>query len=176
MKLLLPLCIILLAFGCQNDRGEQLFRIDYQPLDLTLPAGQPAFQSFVIARPEMNSQLQQALDDNNVSLEDVDEIGGTFARISSLSGEDFSQLREVNLRICPVGQENGCDQFDVLFSLDDLYLRRDLVLNLNPGLRNFKELVASGNFRMELVFFFGETSSQTIDFRLEWGIRGVSRE
>lgn len=175
MKLLFPFLLVLLAFGCQNDTGEQLFQITYPPRDFTLSAGVPAFQSFVVALDNMPSQYETALNGANVSRDQVDEVSGFFARITSLSGEDFGQLSRANLRICPVDQENGCNQFDILFSLDDLYQRRDLVLNLNPGLRNFKELVESGNFRMELVFFFAETSTRSIDCRLEWSVRGVNR-
>lgn len=176
MKLLFPLLLIFLVFGCRNDRGEQLFRIDYAPVDFTLQPGVPAFQTLIFPQPDFDGRIQQALTENNVSLEEVDEISGAFARIVSLSGEDFRELREVELRICPVDQEGGCDAFDVLFSVDDLFGRRDVVLNLNPGLRNFKELVAAGNFRVELAFFFGITSSQSIDCRLEWAIRGVARD
>lgn len=176
LTLLLAAATLLLSSGCRDDSAEQLFVINYPIQDFNLPPGVPSFQSFVVARDNMASMYQQALSNNNVSMDQVDEVGGFFARITSLSGEDFGQLREVDLRICPVDQANGCDQFDVLFSVDDLFLRRDLILNLNPGLRNFKALVAEGNFRMELVFVFAETSSQSIDCRLEWSIRGVSRE
>jgi hypothetical protein len=176
LTLLLAIVITFFSSGCRNDNGEQLFVINYPIQDFNLPPGIPSFQSFVVARANVASLYEQALSDNNVSMDEVDEVGGFFARITSLSGEDFGQLREVDLRICPVAQPNGCDQFDILFSVDDLYLRRDLILNLNPGLRNFKELVSSGNYRMELVFVFAETSSQSIDCRLEWSIRGVSRD
>lgn len=175
MNRLLLICCVLLAFGCRNDTGETLFQITYPPRDFSLPAGWPPFQSLVIPLGDMNSQYESALNGANVSRDQVDEVSGLFARVSSLSGEDFRQLRKVDLRICPVEQQNGCTEFDILFSLGDLYNRRDVILNLNPGLRNFKELVETGNFQAELVFNFAEISSQSIDFRLEWAIRGVDR-
>lgn len=174
LRLSFFLWLVLLVAGCRDDEGEQLFTTVYPPLDFQLTAGIPPFQAFVVRLEEVNSQWTESLDGANVSPDQVDEVGGFFARITSLSGEDFGQLREVELRICPLDQGN-CDQFDILFSLDDLYLRRNLVLNLNPGLRNFRELVSSGRFNFELVFFYGETASQSIDCRLEWAIRGVAR-
>jgi len=173
--LYLLLLSIVLAFGCQQDLGEQLFEINYPPLDFTLPPGQPPFQAFVLAQSNMTSRFEDALNNNNISADEVDEVSGLFARITSLSGEDFGQLEGVDLRLCPVGQTNGCSEFDILFSIDNLYRRREVVINLNPGLRNFKELFESDRFDMELVFFSGETTNQSIDCRLEWSVRGVNR-
>lgn len=101
-------------------------------------------------------------------------MSGLFARITSLSGEDFSQLRGIDLRICSVDERN-CTEFDVLFSVDDLFRRRDLRINLNPGLRNFLEVFNEEFVRLEIVFTSGQTTTQSIDCRLEWGIRGVAR-
>lgn len=166
---------LLLFSGCPNDRGEQLFQLIYPPIDFTLTPGQPAFQSLVIARQSFPTGYSNALSTNNVSPDEVDEVGGFFARVVSLSGEDFSEYRNMELRLCPVDQANGCSQFDILFSIGDLFRRRDQVVNLNPGLRNFKELIETENVRFELVFTSGLTTTQRIDCRLEWGIRGVAR-
>ncbi len=166
---------LLLLTACPNDRGEQLFQITYPPIDFTLSPGQPAFQTFVVARPSFNMGYMNALRTNNVSPDEVDEVGGFFARVVSLSGEDFSEYRGMELRLCPIDQANGCNPFDILFSVGDLFRRRDQIVNLNPGLRNFKELIATENVRFELVFTSALTTTQSIDCRLEWGIRGVAR-
>ena len=166
--------LLLLLFGCPQDRGETLFEIIYEPINFTLTPGQPSFQSFVIARPNLPTRFAATLQGNSVSLDQLDEISGLFARVSSLSGEDFSQLRSIDLRVCPV-EENNCTEFDVLFSVNDLYRRRDINVNLNPGLRNFREVFEEELVRFELVFVSGETTTQSIDCRLEWGVRGVSR-
>lgn len=168
--------LLLLFFGCPNDRGEQLFELIYEPIDFTLPAGQPAFQSFVFAREAVPTRYDFILQNNNIAPDEVDEVSGLFARITSLDGQDFAQLRGVELRLCPVNQDLGCNQFDILFSVDDLFRRRDLIINLNPGLRNFKELFQNEFVRLELVFTSGETTTQSIDCRLEWSVRGVNRD
>lgn len=176
MRTLFPLILAVLLFShCDPDRGEQLFEIVYEPIDFTLSPGQPSFQSLVVARPAINTRLAATLQSSNVSLEQLDEISGLFARVVSLSGEDFGEFRSIDLRLCPVGQTGGCTEFDLLFSVDDLFRRRDNVINLNPGLRNFRDLYDSEQVRLEIVFLAGQTTTQSIDCRLEWSIRGVSR-
>ena len=167
--------LLLLLFGCPQDRGETLFEIIYEPIDTTLPPGQPSFQTFVVSRPVLPTRFLSTLQNNNVSLDQIDEVSGLFARITSLSGEDFSELRSIDLRVCPVDQVGGCTDFDVLFSVDDLFRRRDIVVNLNPGLRNFLPVFAEENVQLEIVFVSGRTTTQSIDFRVEWSVRGVAR-
>jgi len=36
-------------------------------------------------------------------------------------------------------------------------------------LRNFKELLSGNLYKMEVVFFLGEISPYSVDFRLEYG-------
>ncbi|NJO87262.1 MAG: hypothetical protein HC821_04535 [Lewinella sp.] len=173
--LIFALTLAFLSAACRQDQGETLFEILYPPFDFTLMPGQPVFQSFVIAQAELDGGYATALEEQQRQYGRGGRSQWFFARITSLSGEDFGQLRSVDLRVCAVGQANGCDQFDVLFSVDDLYRRRDRVINLNPGLRNFKGLFEGGQLRLELVFDSGETTSRSIDCRLEWSVRGVRR-
>ncbi|MEM7575135.1 MAG: hypothetical protein AAF433_19675 [Bacteroidota bacterium] len=176
LRLLLILAAAVMLTGCPSDNRESLFEITYEPLNFVFPAGLPSFQTFVVSRAVVESRFDAALTDNNVNRDQVDEIGGLFARLTALSGEDFSQLRRVDLRICPTNQTTGCTEFDVLFSADDLFGRRQQTIRMNPSLRNFTELVESGQFRFELVISPGETTNSNIDCRLEWGIRAVGVE
>ncbi|MEM8585119.1 MAG: hypothetical protein AAGF87_12655 [Bacteroidota bacterium] len=171
-KLFLPFVCLLLT-TCGRDQRESLFEITYEPIEFVFEAGWPSFQSFVVSRSPVDSRFDQALASANVNLDQVDEIGGLFARLTALSADDFRQLRRAEIRICPVGQFGGCSEFDILFSANDLFNRRDQVVRLNPSLRNFKELISSGQFQFELVLRPGETTSTNISCRLEWGIRGV---
>jgi hypothetical protein len=105
----------------------------------------------------------------NVTSDEIDIYGGLRARVTSLSGEDFSEIERIELRACPVGQVGGCDQRDIMFSQSDLFRRRQQTIDLSPGLINFRELfLGSDNVRIELVFFPGITTSRTIEARLEW--------
>ena len=101
IRLLLISLAALFLTACPNDTRESLFEITYEPINFVFPAGLPSFQTFVVSTPVLESRFDAALADNNVNRDQVDEIGGLFARLTALSGEDFRQLRRVDIRICP---------------------------------------------------------------------------
>jgi hypothetical protein len=111
----------------------------------------------------------EAMRTAGVTPDEIDVYGGFRARVTSLTGEDFSEIERIELRACPVGSTNGCDQRDIMFSQSDLFRRRQQTIDLSPGLVNFKDLfLGNDNVRIELVFFPGITTSRTIEARLEW--------
>ena len=169
------LFLSLFVLGCgDNDRGDQLFQVVYDPVSITIPAGRPAFATLVVADPSIETGILRAIQESETDIEAVDEISGRFARLVSVSGEDFRELERLELRLCPVGQNLGCDQFDLLFSVDDLFGRRQQVVNLNPGLKNFRNLLLGNEqVRFELVITPGQTTTRSIEARLEWAVAGV---
>lgn len=172
MKLHLVCIAVLFSFlTCsRSDVGERLFEITYPPIEFIIPAGQPAFRTFVIAQDRLPTGFDAALDDNGLTADDVDLVGGVRARLVSLSGEDFREIERIELRLCSAS-ERDCTLFDLLFSVDDLGGRRQQVVNLNPGERNFRELfLADDVVRFELVITPFDFTSQNIDVRLEWGV------
>ncbi|MTB53665.1 hypothetical protein [Lewinella sp. W8] len=176
MRLLLfSLSVILLAFGCQRSTdGTRLLEVTYPPIDFVIPAGQPNFQTLVIAQDGLATRFVEEMMANNVDPSDIDLVGGLRGRVTSLDGQDLGELERIELRACPIGQPNGCNQFDILFSVDDLFRRRDQVVNLNPGLRNFRNLfVGNDNIRIEIVLTPGLTTSITVEARLEWSVTAI---
>lgn len=138
-------------------------------VEFVVPSGQPSFQTLVIAQPSLPTAFVDAMRDADVSADDIDLVGGLRARVVSLTGEDFSEIERIELRACPIGSPGGCNQQDIMFSVDDLFRRRQQTINLNPSLVNFKNLfVGNDNVRVELVFRSGITTSRTIEARLEW--------
>ena len=169
----LPLLLFVLGCGDSN-RGDQLFQVVYDPLPIVIPAGSPAFATLVVADPSIETGIMRAIQESETDIEAIDEISGRFARLVSVSGEDFREIERLELRLCPVDQNLGCDQFDLLFSVSDLFGRRQQVVNLNPGLKNFRELLLSSErVRFELVITPGQTTTRTIEARLEWAVAGV---
>ena len=168
------LLLSVLALGCpRSELGDRLFEINYPAITFVIPAGQASFQTFVIAQPELPTQFLATLIDREVDEAEVDAVSGLRARISSLSGEDFREIERMELRVCG-SDEVGCTQIDIMFSVSDLTGRRQTSVNLNPGLRNFRELYLSQEVvRMELVIFPSNVTSQTIECRLDWSIRAV---
>lgn len=171
----LVLGILFFGSACQRDFvGDRLFEVTYPVIEFNIPAGQPNFSTFVIAQPQVFTNFVDEINQANVTAEDIDNVSGLRARVTSLSGEDFGEIERIELRVCTVGQSGGCDQFNLLFSVDDLFRRRQQTVNLNPGLRNFRELfVGNEIIRMELVISPGITTSQNIQARLEWAVQAV---
>lgn len=172
---LFSLAVILLSVGCQrNTDGVRLLEVTYPPVDFVIPAGQPNFQTLVIAQDGLATRFLEEMMANNVDPNDIDLVGGLRARVVSLDGQNLGELERIELRACPIGQLNGCNQFDILFSVDDLFRRRDQTVNLNPGLRNFRNLfVGNDNIRIEIVLTPGLTTSVTVEARMEWAVTAI---
>ncbi|MEL7163377.1 MAG: hypothetical protein AAFN92_21650, partial [Bacteroidota bacterium] len=144
--------------------------------DIPVPAGISSFTTHVAAQPELPVNLRDEMQRTNTVATDIDYLGGLRARLTSLNGEDFGELERIELRACPVGQSRGCSQFDIMFSVSDLFNRRDQVVNLSPSPieRNFSELfLANDAVRIEVVFFPAQTTSRVVEARLEWSIHAV---
>ncbi|OAV42987.1 hypothetical protein [Lewinella sp. 4G2] len=170
--LLLPL--IFLSAGCGSDNlGDRLFEVQYPVIEFPIPAGQSRIQQFVVADPSVATRFQEEMQRAGVTADDIDLVGGLRARVTSLTGDDFSEFERMELRVCPVGQSGGCDQFDLLFSVDDLFRRRQVRVDLNPGLRNLKDIFLGERMRVELILVAGDFSSVALDARLEWSVQAV---
>lgn len=162
---------MLLVSACkQISNGDRLFEVPYPIVEFDIPAGRPSFQSIVVPQNSIPTGLLDAMQQANVSADEIDVFGGLRARVVSLTGEDFSDIDRIELRACPVGTTNGCSStLDIMFSQDDLFRRRQQTVDLSPGLINFRELfLGSDNVRIELIFFPGTTTSRALEGRLEW--------
>jgi hypothetical protein len=162
----------LLLFGCRQDRGDRLFEIIYEPIQFNLPAGLAFPNSWVLQQIPVDSRYAERLADTNTSPDEVTAVGGAFARLTAIDGNDFSTLSSVALRLCPVA-EPACTEADEVFFLGDLFGRRQTVLRLNPGLRNVKALIESGEFQMELIVTPAASTADNIQCRLEYSLEVV---
>lgn len=159
---------VLLATACRNEVGEFLFEMTYPPRNLSLPAGTNTFTAAVLSATNLPTNYPDYLTASGNSATDVTKIVPNFARLEALDGLDIGFLSEISVRICPVNQQN-CSIADEAFYIDDLYRRNITSVNLQPGLGNFKDLLSSNLYKLEVVFFLGEISPYTVDFRLEYG-------
>lgn len=168
MYLALP-CLLLVSSCKREGPGDILFEILYPIDEIAILSGQSSIQTIVVPQNSVPTGLVDAMRDANVTADDIDVFGGLRARVVSVSGEDFSEVERIEIRACPVGTPGGCDQFSLMFSVDDLFGRRQQTINLNPSPVNFKTLfLGNDNVRIELVFRFGITTSRNIEARLEW--------
>ncbi len=163
---------LLLATGCRREGGERLFEIVYPPQEFELPAGVSFPNSWVVARQAIESRYNESLVQNGLSADEVLTVGGTFARLIALDGNDFRDLQSVALRVCPAGPE-PCTELDDVFFITDLFGRRNDVVRLNPTLINFKDVVEDGIFRLEVVMTPRGVTTATVRCRLEYGLQGA---
>lgn len=162
------LVIILLLGACRDEVGESLFEMNYPPKSFTLAAGTNTFASAVVAVSNIPTNYPNFLSTSGYSTADVNKIVPNSARLVSVDGLDVGFLSEVSVRICPNSQQN-CSIADEAFYIDDLYRRNISTINLQPGLGNFKNVLSSGLYKLEVVLFLGEISPYSVDFRLEYG-------
>lgn len=165
----LALCsLVILLSTCRDEVGESLFEMNYPPKTFTLPAGTNTFASAVVSVSNIPTNYPDFLSSSGYAPVDVNKIVPNTARLVSVDGLDVGFLSEVSVRICPNSQQN-CTIADEAFYIDDLYRRNLSTVNLQPGLGNFKSLLSSGLYKLEVVLFLGEISPYTVDFRLEYG-------
>jgi hypothetical protein len=164
------LTVVILFSACRDEIGEALFEMDYPPKSFTLPAGTNTFVSSVVAISNIPTNYPNFLNASGYSNMDVTKIVPRYARLVSLDGLDTGFLTEVSVRICPNNQQD-CTVADEAFYIDNIYRRNISNINLQPGLGNFKDLLSSGLYRLEVVFFLGEIAPYSVDFRLEYGFQ-----
>ncbi len=144
----------------------------YQPQEFELPAGVSFPNSWVIVRQALDSRFDESLLSNGLTADEVLTVGGTFARLIALDGNDFRDLQSVALRICPAGPE-PCTELDNVFFSTDLFGRRDDVIRINPTLINFKDVVENDLFRLEVVMTPRGVTTATVRCRLEYGLQAA---
>jgi hypothetical protein len=162
--------VVMLFSACRDEIGESLFEMDYPPKSFTLPAGANTFASAVIAISNIPTNYPNFLNASGYSNMDVTKIVPRYARLVSVDGLDTGFLSEVSVRVCPNSQQD-CTLADEAFHINDLYRRNITNINLQPGLANFRDLLSSGLYRLEVVFFLGEIAPYSVDFRLEYGFQ-----
>ena len=173
-RILLLLSFICLIAGCRGDlQGDRLFEVQYPVLNFPIPAGQVAFRSYTVQQNNLPTQFARAMADAGVDADDVDLVGGLRARVVSQTGDDFGEFDRIELRVCAVDQTVCEPGLSLLFSVDDLFRRRQLTVNLNPGLRNFRELFLNERMNVELVFFANNVTTVALDARLEWSVQAI---
>lgn len=168
MRFLSLLLIVLLLTTCRDEAGESLFPMSYPPKTFTLPGGTNTFASSVVSITNIPTDFPNFLSTTGYASSDVTKILPNSARLTATDGLDIGFLSEISVRICP-NTPADCSIADEAFYIDDLYRRRITAVNLQPNLGDFKDVLSSGLYKMEVVLFLGEISPYSVDFRLEYG-------
>jgi hypothetical protein len=172
-----PGLMALLLIGllaCQRDERERLFELVYPNTPFEIPAGlSPGLVPRALVLDGFTSNLRFYLDAHNT---DTSAIAGIFpfsATIRSLDGTDLDFIREVSVRMCPLGS-GACTQAEEVFYINDLQINRvGSQIRLLPTLINAKRHFVRERFKLEVWFFLYQPSPFAIPCRLEMAFEAV---
>lgn len=162
---------LLFSASCKREGiGPVLFEVPFPVVEFGLLGGAVPAETQVISQDAIRTSFEQAMTNAGLTAEDVAFVGGLRARVVAINAEDFSEMERITLRACPVGTQNGCfDPRTQLFTVEDLFRRRQQAVDLNPTPINFKTFFLDNpQIRLELTFQSGQTTSRNIEARLEW--------
>lgn len=164
--------IILLSIACSRDRRERFFEILYPNFQFDLPAGLSTSTAWGFELRNVASNFDAYLKDYNTDTIQVAGVLPFSARITSLDGNDYRFVEEVSVRICEEGNKPCTDAYEV-FYIDDLRGRADESIRLQPTSRNVEKLLSQGRFRLDVVFFFRNTTPYAVESKLDMGFEAV---
>lgn len=169
MKKMTFLLIIasLLLFACRKDNRVRLFEIAYPNTFFDLPAGMSYVLPRVFEVPAVRSNYNVFLNSSGFADEMVQVVSPLSATITSLDpGLRYDFLREVSVRICPIGSE-PCTPADEVFYIDRIQRIANDRIQLLPTLRNVKSYISEEFFKLEVVFFLETTSPYYVESKLD---------
>ena len=103
-----------MTLSCREDSGEFIFEMPFQNLEFELPAGLSTFNAYV-QEFELDSNIDFFLASNSTDTTSIKAFNPAFARIQALdNGVDFEYIREISIRICPIG-DDPCTLVDEVF-------------------------------------------------------------
>lgn len=164
--------LISLMFACTKDSGQRLFDMIYPDIRFTIPAGLNSFLPRVFEVPVMNSNIDFYLRENGMEVERIKAISPFSARLSALDNFDYDFVREISIRVCPIGNE-PCTPADEVFYIDNIQRRAGNRVDLLPTLRNARPMLTLDRFKLEVLFFFDTTTPYSVDSRLEMTFEAV---
>lgn len=158
--------------ACSRDNGERVFEMLYPNFQFTLPVGLIANTAWAYELRNVSSNLNAYLRENQTDTSVITAINAYSARLTSLDGLDYKFVEEVSVRICS-NDKSQCTMADEVFYIDDLRGRAGESINLLPTLRNVEKLLSQERFRLEVVFFFRNTTPYSVDSKLDMSFEAV---
>lgn len=166
-KYFLYLPLVFLSMACSRESRERLFEINYPNTLFNLPAGLSSNIAWGYNRSDIPSNFRNLVKANN---SDTAVIAGVFpysARITALDGLDYNFVEQVSILMCS-NEKSKCSLIsDEVFYIDDLRGRARGNIELLPTPRNIEKLLSEERYRLEIVFYFRNTSPYLIESRLD---------
>jgi len=159
--------ILFLVIACARDSRERIFEINYPNILFNLPAGLSSNIAWGYSRSDIPTNFRNIVKANN---SDTAVIAGVYpfaARISSLDGFDYDFVEQVSILMCS-NEKNQCSLIsDEVFYIDNLRGRAREVIELLPTERNIEKLLTEEQYRLEIVFYFRNSTPYLVESRLD---------
>lgn len=166
------IAILMVTLSCREDSGEFIFEMPFQGIEFDLPAGLSTFSSYVY-EVELDSNIDFFLTSNSTDTSSIEAFNPSFGRIQALdNGVDFEYIREVSVRICPLGDE-PCTLVDEVFFIDSFTPLFGDRIDLLPSLRNARRDLIQDRFKLEVVFVLNFISPYSVRNRLDLRFEAV---
>jgi len=173
LLIFLSLPVLLMLTACSKIERNQLFEMVYPPLDFEFPAGLPPNSLWVQDYPGLPSPFESLANQAGV---DTARVAGVFplrASLISLDGTRLDFFRSIQVLVCIPGTGECSLLGDEVFYNDQLNDREDVVIDLQPGLRNVKEEFANEVVRIQLIFGLSRPSPLNVDCRFQMSFEAV---
>ncbi len=172
-KLMIFLLSLLLMVACSDDDRERLFDMPYPDIQFEIPAGLSATLPRVFERDNLATNIEFFLQDNDLETEMITAINPVAAQITAIDNINYNFVREISVRICDAGSE-ACGPADEVFFIDRLDEEQvGRVVELLPSLRSAKRNLIQERFKLEVVFFFTNTTPFVVESRLDMRFEAV---
>ena len=139
----------LLITGCTKDRLPVRFQMAYLNKTIEIGAGLNVFQSHYFTIHNINSQIEDYLDAQNITVGEIDNIlprTCTFTNISSNSSYNF--IDEVLIRIFDPADPDT--KYEIFYN-DIVDINTGAELVLFPNENDVKQFLTKDNFSLEIV-------------------------
>lgn len=177
MRIWLFVTLALLALSaCRSDNRQVLFDLVYPNINFTIPAGLNAGPvPQVLDIDQFASNIDAYLDENNLSLEQIDAIRPRSATLTAIDNDGtYAFLGGISIRVCPRNTES-CREAEEVFYLEgrDIYRRAGSTVDLLPTLINAKRQMQEDRFKLEIWLFVNDISPNALRTRLDMQFEAV---
>lgn len=174
MKKIFFLLFIIVSFvGCSRESRERIFEVVYPNIQFDLPAGLTNSTPWGFAKSNVSSNFLSLVKSNNTDTSMIAGVLPYSARITSLDGFDYDFVEGVSILMCSTSKSQCSLISDEVFYIDDLRGRADEQIELLPTQKNVEKLLSEGQFRLEVVFYFRNSTPYLVESKLDMVLEAV---
>lgn len=156
----------LLTVSCKKDKARPAFELKYF-MEFEIPAGLNTFTFHQFSFQNEESGIQFFLEQNNLDTSDIVSINTSFARLSSILGnEDLSIIDEIVIDVFRPSDPQ--DNFEAAYTFQ-IPLRNTNRIQLVPSITNLKEVLQEDFFDLVIHIRFRSIPPRTSPVQLEIG-------